>query len=209
MIDYAKRWNELSPNKQALLALRLGKHKELTSSMMGEPTDKRLVAYVVAERERPVNSNQLRGFLKSRLPEYMLPDSFVMLDDVPLSPNGKIDRKALGTAVEKRQEDDNFVAPRTPLEEELANIWATVLKVERVGIDDNFFELGGHSLLATQLISRVREAFDVELPLRSIFEAPTIAGLATTIVSQQLELADHEGLNELLAELEQQPGDAV
>jgi acyl carrier protein len=209
MIDYAKRWNELSPNKQALLALRLGKHKELTSSMTGEPAEKKLVAYVVAERERPVNGGQLRGFLKSRLPDYMLPEAFVMLDDLPLSPNGKLDRKALGVPVVRHQEDDNFVAPRTALEEELAHIWATVLKVERVGVDDDFFELGGHSLLATQLISRVREAFHVELPLRSIFEAPTIAGLATTIVGQQLELAGNEDLAELLAGIEEQTDDAA
>lgn len=209
MIDYAKRWNDLSPNKQALLALRVGKRKELSSFMRLEPTEKKLVAYVVPAPDTSLAANQLRSFLKGRLPDYMLPDAFVLLEELPLSPNGKIDRKALSAPVRSRQPDDNFVAPRTSLEEELAQIWITVLKVERVGINDDFFEVGGHSLLATQLISRVREAFQVELPLRSIFETPTLAGLATTIVRHQMELTDGEDLAELLAELEQQTGEAA
>ena len=209
MIEYAKRWKDLSPNKQALLALRIGNHKELSAFMRREPTEKKLVAYVVPVREASVAGSQLRSFLQSRLPAYMLPDTFVMLDDLPLSPNGKIDRKALGAPVPSREQDDNFVAPRTSLEEELAQIWVAVLKVERVGINDNFFEVGGHSLLATQLISRVREAFHVEVPLRSIFETPTIAGLATTIVGHQMEDTDGQDLAELLAELEQQAGAAA
>jgi acyl carrier protein len=203
MIDYTTRWKTLSPNKQALIALRAGNHKELSSFMGREPAEKKLVAYVVPLDERPIAGDQMRSFLKKRLPDYMLPDAFVMLDDLPLSPNGKLDRKALSTLMLTPKTDDRYVAPRTSLEEELAQIWITVLKVERIGINDSFFEVGGHSLLATQLISRVREAFQVELPLRSIFETPTIAGLATTIVGHQLELAGGADLTELLAELEQ------
>jgi acyl carrier protein len=109
----------------------------------------------------------------------MVPSAFVFLDSLPLSPNGKIDRKALPAPDKSRPEiEDAFVAPRTPVEENLANIWAEVLKVKKVGIHDNFFHLGGHSLLASQVISRIRDAFKIDLPLRTLFEVPTIEGLA-------------------------------
>jgi acyl carrier protein len=112
----------------------------------------------------------------------MVPSAFVFLDSLPLTPNGKLDRKALPAPDHSRPElDDAFAAPRTPVEEILANIWAEVLKLDKVGIHDNFFDLGGHSLLATQLISRVRDAFKLDLPLRSLFEAPTIYGLAQRV----------------------------
>jgi amino acid adenylation domain-containing protein len=147
------------------------------------PTDKRLVAYVIAHPKLdPPTSGELRSFLKQRLPEYMVPYAFVTLEAFPLTPNGKIDRKALPAPDSSSiASASTFVAPRTPVEEMLAGLWAEVLGIEWVGIYDNFFELGGHSLLATQVISRVRNNFAVELPLRSLFEEPTLAGLSQRI----------------------------
>lgn len=144
--------------------------------------EKRLVAYVVAARESRPTASELRGFLKDKLPEHMVPAVFVLLDAFPLTTNGKVNRQALPTPDDRRPElDQIFVACRTPTEELLAAIWSQVLGVERVGIYDNFFQLGGHSLLATQVVSRIREAFQVEMPLRRLFEAPTVVGLAESI----------------------------
>jgi amino acid adenylation domain-containing protein len=146
------------------------------------PGDKRLLAYVVAERELSPTGNALSSFLKTKLPEYMVPAAFVPLEALPLMPNGKVDRQALPVAGRTRPElEKGFVAPRTPVEELLSDIWAQVLGIERVGVHDNFFELGGHSLLATQAVSRMREAFTMEIPLRRLFEVPTVAGLAESI----------------------------
>ena len=141
--------------------------------------DKRLVAYVVKHED--ASPSELHGFLKDKLPEYMLPSAIVVLDRLPISPNGKLDRQAL-PAPEYRSEEA-FVAPQTPTEETLAAIWAQVLKLDQIGIHDNFFDLGGHSLLATQVISRVRAAFDIDLPLHALFEGPTIRDLAVAIIS--------------------------
>ena len=114
----------------------------------------------------------------------MVPAAFVFLDSLPLTPNGKLDRKALPSPDHSRPDlDDGFAAPRNPVEEILANIWSEVLEVEKVGIHDNFFQLGGHSLLAMQVISRIRKSFSVEVPLREVFEWPTIAVLAQRVQS--------------------------
>ncbi|MFN6515779.1 MAG: non-ribosomal peptide synthase/polyketide synthase [Nostoc sp. CreGUA01] len=147
--------------------------------------DKRLVAYIVPQPEQTATVSVLRQFLKSKLPEYMVPSAIVILESIPLTPNGKVDRRALPAPEPSSELLDKYVAPRTPIEEILALIWQQVLKVELVGRHDNFFELGGHSLLATQLISRIRNNLKVELPLRSLFAAPTIAQLAPSI--QQLQ----------------------
>ncbi|MBV9108281.1 MAG: amino acid adenylation domain-containing protein, partial [Gemmatimonadetes bacterium] len=140
----------------------------------------RLVAYVVPANGRQPSPAELREHLRGFVPEYMLPSAFVALDAFPLTGSGKIDRRAL-PAPDFGAEAAEHVAPRTEVEEALAGIWAEVLRLERVGIDDDFFALGGHSLLATRLISRVREAFAVELPLRELFEAPTVEQLAARI----------------------------
>jgi amino acid adenylation domain-containing protein len=143
------------------------------------PESKRLVAYLTDPAPTP---QELRAFLKGKLPEYMVPSAFVALDALPLSPNGKIDRQALAAIEETRPElQADFIAPRTPVEEEVAAIWASVLGLDRVGVHDNFFDVGGHSLLATQVISRLAKVFQVELPLRRLFEIPTVAGLAETV----------------------------
>ncbi|MFN6569720.1 amino acid adenylation domain-containing protein [Dendronalium sp. ChiSLP03b] len=156
------------------------------------PEEKRLVAYVVTYPQVTPTINQLRQFLKAKLPEYMLPQAFVVLEFLPLTPNGKVDRRALPAPGLDSEQKGKYVAPRTPIEEMLAQIWTQVLKLEQVGIHDNFFELGGHSLLATQLLSRIRNIFKVELPLRELFARATIAEVARSIgqlQQQDLELS--------------------
>ncbi len=155
------------------------------------PDDKRLVAYVVASKLQRSLFGNLRNFLKQKLPDYMIPSSFVFLNALPLTPNGKVDRKALPVPDNIRPElEEDFVAPRTPVEEVLAEIWAVVLGLKQIGIYDNFLELGGHSLLATQILSRVRDTYQVELPVRELFDRPTIAGLAKSIEIMLLENQD-------------------
>jgi acyl carrier protein len=140
----------------------------------------------------------------------MIPSAFVVLDSLPLTPNGKVDRKSLPAPETRRPElEDSFVAPRTPIEELLAGIWCEVLGLKEIGIHDNFFEAGGHSLLATQVMSRVRNTLQVEIPLRSLFEMPTVAGLAVRIAESQAEVADPAELDRLLAELESSASDIV
>ncbi|HVR95483.1 MAG TPA: amino acid adenylation domain-containing protein, partial [Thermoanaerobaculia bacterium] len=144
-----------------------------------------LVGYLVAPTENA--EVDLRGYLSERLPEYMVPAAFVTLETFPLTPNGKIDRKALlalgGASFAPRVE---YLAPRTPVEETLAGIWAEVLKVPRVGVHDNFFEIGGQSLLATQVVSRIREVFQAELPVRVMFQRPQVGALAEAIEEAML-----------------------
>jgi len=132
----------------------------------------------------------LRSWLSKQLPEYMIPAHFVLLDAFPLTPNGKINRKALRAPDARTGASDRYVAPRNPVEEKIASIWANVLRVERVGINDDFFALGGHSLLATQVISHIRQWAGVELPLRYLFEAPTVAQVAERVQALQAEVKD-------------------
>ncbi|MGC2062823.1 MAG: amino acid adenylation domain-containing protein [Thermodesulfovibrionales bacterium] len=165
--------------------------------------DKQLVAYVVPNEKTAVTDNELRNFLRQKLPDYMMPSAFVALDSLPLTPSGKIDRRALPAPDSERPgAEDSYVAPRTPIEELLASIWSEILGLKQVGIHDNFFESGGHSLLATQVISRLRNAFQIQIPLRSLFESPTIAELAIQIIQSQDEISDPEELALLLSELE-------
>jgi amino acid adenylation domain-containing protein/FkbM family methyltransferase len=153
------------------------------------PGDRRLVAYAVVRPSpssaRPPRIEELQRHLQARLPEFMIPGAFVFLEALPLTPNGKLDRQALPAP--DRTGAAGYVAPADPVEELLAGIWADVLGRERLGVHDNFFDLGGHSLLVTQVASRIRGALRVELPLRQLFETPTIAGLARAV------RAHHEG----------------
>jgi acyl carrier protein len=161
------------------------------------------VAYLVLLHRQIVTNSELRSFLQSKLPDYMTPSAFVFLDALPLTPNGKIDRKALPLPEPARPElEQVFVAPHTPEEKVVADIWAQVLGLERVGIHDNFFELGGHSLKATQVISRIRAALQIELPLRMLFEAPTVAGLAANIAQSQARSSVQVKLARLVTEVE-------
>ncbi|MGH9897066.1 MAG: AMP-binding enzyme, partial [bacterium] len=191
----------------------LGQHPAVREAVViarqDEPTENRLVAYVVPARQVTTFS-ELNRFLREKLPEYMVPSSFVFLDALPLTPNGKVDRRNLPAPDPSRPDlKEVFVAPRTPVEELLAEIWAEVLKLERVGIHDNFFELGGHSLLLTQVASRVRQAFQVLLPLRVLFDAPTIADLTRAIAAAQLEQADATAAAQMMEELKQLSPDEI
>jgi len=144
--------------------------------------DKRLVAYIVGHRDCSLIITEIRDFLKTYLPDYMIPTDLVKLEAMPLTPNGKIDRRGLPAAERSKLEDERILAqPRTPLEQVLAEIWAEALGVSEVGIHDNFFKIGGHSILATLLVTRLRETFQIELPLRTFFEAPTVSKLAESI----------------------------
>jgi amino acid adenylation domain-containing protein len=190
----------------------LGRHPEVREAIVaavGDDNraveDKRLVAYVVcAEPARRPTSGELRSFLQERLPKYMIPSLFVPLDALPLNANGKVDRRRLpapdGTRPEMERE---FVAPRTAVEEKLADIWREVLGVDRVGLHDNFFELGGHSLLATRVVSFVRDRCGVEVPLLALFESPTLAGLASRVEADRPEQSELGRIAEMLEKLEQ------
>ena len=144
-----------------------------------DSVDQQLLAYVIPAPDQSTSTETLREFLKSRLPQYMVPASFILMDSWPLTPNGKVDERALPRPDASRSDLESvFVAPRTDTESLLANLWSDVLRVDSIGVHDNFFDLGGHSLLATQVMSRIRETFKVNLPLRYFFERPTVAGLA-------------------------------
>ena len=169
---------------EAALSTHPGVQESVVATNEVGAGDVRLIAYVVPAEEAPT-SEELRQYLKARLPEYMLPAFFVTLDQVPHLPNGKIDRRNLPAASGLRPElTQEYIAPRTGTEFAIMKIWTAVLGVERVGIHDNFFELGGHSLLATQVISRLRDTLKIELPLRHIFKYPTVYALATKIDSE-------------------------
>ncbi|MGZ7104598.1 MAG: amino acid adenylation domain-containing protein, partial [Candidatus Angelobacter sp.] len=166
----------------------LNRHEAVDEScvlLWGEASDdKRIVAYVVAKAGS--GELHLREYLRERLPDYSVPGSFMFLETLPLTLNGKIDRMALPTP-ESARDGSGLVHARTPVEETLTGIWCEVLKLQSVSVEDNFFDLGGHSLLATQLMSRIRQECAMELPLRLLFESPTIAGLAAHIEQQRQE----------------------
>ena len=169
------------------------------------PGGMRLVAYVVPDHPSQLSNNDLHHFVQEKLPAYMVPAVFVILDALPLTPSGKVDRRALPTP-ERTGTDrpETFLAPRTPVEKQVAQIWADVLHLENVGLHDNFFALGGHSLLATQINFRLHVAFpNVDLPLRLFFETPTVAGIALAIVQHLMGQATHEDIKRLIAEVEE------
>jgi amino acid adenylation domain-containing protein len=167
------------------------------------PGEVQLVAYIICRHNEPVQVADLRAYLHEQLPAYMVPSFFVPLEQFPLSANGKLDRKALPKpSVEEMIEEQGFVAPRTPIEEVLAEIWCELFHLEQVSIHSNFFEIGGHSLLATQLVSHIQAVLQVELPLRCVFEAPTIERLASVVLEHADNLDDSLAA-QLLAELEQ------
>lgn len=191
--------------------LSSGKIKEAIVTLREDrPGDQRLVAYLVpAERPAPTVATMRRA-LAEKLPGYMVPSAFAMLDALPLLPNGKVDRRALPTPGSARPDlATPFVAPQTPVEETLAGIWAEVLGLDRVGIHDNFLELGGDSLLATQVISRVISILQVEIALRSLFESPTVADMAMVITQSQMKKAQQKDIERTLAELERLSDDAA
>jgi acyl carrier protein len=175
-----------------------------------ESSEKRLVAYLVVEEGFSGTILELRQFLRQRLPAYLVPSSFVVLDSLPLSPNGKVDRNALPAPGEQDVELGGvYVAPGTPIEQDVAGILREALGVKDVGIYDDFFALGGHSLLATRVINRVNSAFQVELPIRALFDTPTVSGIVAAIIESQVERSEDEVLSQMLAELETLSDDEV
>ncbi|NPC85533.1 amino acid adenylation domain-containing protein, partial [Pyxidicoccus fallax] len=177
---------ELAEVEAALLAFP-GVREAVALAREDAPGDKRLVGYVTGDAS--LDMSALREALKARLPEYMVPSALMRLDAFPLTANAKVDRKAL-PAPEARAEMRPFVAPRTATEQQLASVWAEVLRIDKVGLHDDFFELGGHSLLATQVVARIRATFGVELPLRALFASSTLEGLARAIDSSERRAAN-------------------
>jgi amino acid adenylation domain-containing protein len=165
---------------EAVLTRHLGV-REAVVIVKDEPQS--LVAYLVLQQPE-TSIKELRCFLQQQLPEYMIPNAFVMLDALPLTTNGKINRRALSKIDAVANTKSDYIAPDTPIREILTGIWRKILNLDRVGIEDNFFELGGHSLLATQVISQVRKTFQVEIPLRELFTAPTIAQFSRLIETE-------------------------
>jgi natural product biosynthesis luciferase-like monooxygenase protein len=173
----------------------LGEHGSVSEAAVvvraDDPADQRIVAYVVLHPGASRDPKALRSFLQGKLPEYMVPATFVFLDHLPQTPNGKIDRRALPAPDRSPlKEPDRFLPPQRTIEKEIAGIWAGLLGVQQVSMDDNFFELGGHSLLATRLITKLRKVFQTDLPLSIIFDFPTVAGLAaqlTALIGQKAE----------------------
>jgi acyl carrier protein len=150
---------------------------------------------VTSEQRLAPTVKELREYLQKKLPDYMVPSHFVFLEMLPLTPNGKVDRRALPVPDQARAGlDVAFVAPRSLAEEVIAEIWAELLSIDQVGIYDNFFALGGHSLLATQVISRIQNIFQMDVPLRCLFEAPTVDGLVNI-------LAQMKGGREIIEEI--------
>ena len=185
----------------------LRKHGAVREAAALAPADEtgatRLVAYFVARPEEAPAAGELRAFLRQTLPDYMIPEAFVRMDDFPLTPNGKLDLRALPAPDARRPEQSKPpLPPRTPVEETLAALWQEVLQVEQVGVRDNFFDLGGHSLTATRLVTRIRAEFGVELPLADFFAAATVESLAERVEEALFEQSGAGKLDELLAMLE-------
>jgi acyl carrier protein len=162
-----------------------------------------LIAYVHSNKNAEPSVGELREAVEDGLPDYMMPSTFVILDQLPYLPNGKVDLKSLPIPDKARPHlDTPMVSPRTPIEQTLSEIWSEVLDIKDVGVDDSFHELGGHSLAASRVISRVIESFRVELPVKSLFESPTIANMALVITQNQAKRAEQADIECMLAELE-------
>ncbi len=192
------------------VAAALNEHPAVAQSVVVAPEitpgERRLIGYFVPSPQAQPTLTDLHEFLSSRLPEFMVPAVFVLLQDLPLTPNGKVDRNALPEPDATNTLRDNaVVAPTTELEAAVADILRQLLRIDQLNIEDNFFVLGGHSLLGTQLIVRVREAFGVELALRDVFEAPTVAGISAAIerrAAASLESMTEEQANSLLKSMQ-------
>jgi amino acid adenylation domain-containing protein len=179
----------------------------------GEAEDKRLIAWIVpagqGQESAPLGTDaDLLAWCRERLPPFLLPAAFVRVASLPLDPNGKLDRRGLPEP-ERSRRAEGFVAPRTPVEEKVAAVWAEVLGLDRVGAEDDFFILGGHSLLATQIVSRLSREFGVEIGLRAFFEEPTVAGLAVVVTREQIRQGDPERMARLLARVRELSADEL
>jgi acyl carrier protein len=179
------------------------------SGAPAEGADLRLIGYVVPRPGASPGAQSLAEFVRARLPEVMIPAAFMTLGELPLTPHGKVDRRALPDPADEIGAARSRTAPRTPTEERLAEIWREVLGVRQVGIEDNFLALGGHSLLAMKLITRIRSAFAIDLPLRALYETANLEELGVAIANAQAAQADSALLAELLDELEQMHPDEI
>ena len=176
-------------------------NESVVTAMDDVQGNKRLVAYYTAKED--ISSAELRTFLEERLPDYMIPSVFLYQKEMPLDPSGKINRRLLPAPdFSKVQVETEYVAPRTETEEKLVNMVKEILKIDRAGVKDSFFDLGGHSMMATQVVSRIREEFDVEISLRTLFEKPTVEGIALSITEAQAEFQDSDELESMLSEIE-------
>jgi len=175
----------------------------IVSARREKTGEKQLVAHMVLKHESEMDRGELRNFLKSRLPDYMIPAVFMQLPALPLDPSGKINRRALPEpSVDDLKTGTEYIAPRTSTEQKLAEIVCEVVNISKVGVHDNFFEIGGHSMMATQVVSRIRDAFGVDVSLRALFENPTIEGIATAITEMEVKEQNSDDLGQLLDELE-------
>ena len=195
---------------EAVLALHPDVRETVVVAHQAESGDTRLVAYVAVQRHDPTLTDSIRAFMKDRLPGYMLPEAIVLLDALPRTPSGKVDRAALPRAEESEVRGRVvYAAPRTAMEEVLTMLWADVLNRDQVGIHDDFFELGGHSLTATRAVSKIREIFAISIPLRILFETPTVAGLSERI-RHEFDQANRLGkIAELLLKVQHMSSDEV
>lgn len=156
-----------------------------------------------------MSTDDLRTHLRSILPEHMLPATYAIVEALPLTPSGKLSRNNLPDPNEAAPRSIAGSVPRTPVEIALARLWSEILEVDSVGVQDNFFELGGHSLLATRVVSRIRDEFGADLPVRLMFDNPTIEALALATVESILEKRGDDQIARLLADLEQMPDEAA
>jgi hypothetical protein len=180
-----------------------GIREAVVAAPENESGEARLVAYLTSSSQPSPSATELRGFAKQNLPDYMIPSAFVILDEMPLTPNGKVDRRALPELDHARpQLNAPFVSPRTSIEKQLADDWAEALDLAEVGIHDNFFDLGGHSLAAFQVISRVNNRFQLDLPAHSLFRTPTIAEMALLITQSEAHTLNQEDMDRILTDLE-------
>jgi acyl carrier protein len=170
----------------------------------------RLIAYIVFEDSVEATTSEILTFLQEKLPSYMLPSAFITIKEIPLTANGKVDRRALPQPEEIDVETSaSFIAPRSEMEELVADIWREILGIKQVGVESNFFDLGGHSLLATRVMNRIRERCGVELPLRVLFETPTVASLAARLDEAQPRDTELSRIMKLLVNVENISDDEV
>ena len=178
--------------------------EEAVVELSGTGVEQRLIAYVVGKEGTAPSARELRRYVRTKLPEHMVPASFVKVEELPLLSSGKVNRRALGATAGVSLAEQGIVGPRTEVERKLAGMWAEVLKLKEVGVDQNFFELGGHSLLVLQVMARIRREFEVELGVRTMFEEPTIAGLGV-----EVEKAQATGIKSRTPALERRPRPAA
>lgn len=186
MIDIQQHIEKLSSKKRQLLAIRVKKQLSTTLASKNILSDRRLIAYIVANQQPSPSNSELRSFLMQKLPEYMMPSTFLVLKALPILPNGKVDYQALPKQVQIQLEE-TFVAPQSELEQMITNIWQEVLQVQKVGIHHNFFDLGGHSLLMVQIHTKLRATLNRDISMVELFESPTISTLAKHLSQKQEE----------------------